>query len=328
MTDSTNHSTNHSIRQIAIIGTGVIGTGWTARFLGQGYRVIAWDPAPDFYPRLQDNIERLWPTLEKLGVTGEAGPGNLECAATLESACKHADLIQESVPEDIEIKRSIHVQIDEAARKDAIVASSSSGLLPSEIQKPCRRPERLLIAHPFNPVYLLPLVELVPGKSTSQRTVELARDFYSSLGMYPLIVRKEIEGYLSDRLQEALWREILHLVNDGVATTGELDDAIIYGPGLRWAMMGTCLTFHLAGGESGMAHMLEQFGPALKLPWTHLKAPDLTDELIEKMVTGTKIQADGRSIAELEQLRDNCLIEMMGALKKYQVGAGKLFKAN
>ena len=154
MTDNT----KHSIRQIAIIGTGVIGTGWAARFLGQGYRVFAWDPAPDFYPRLQDNIRRLWPTLEKLGVTSEAGLNNLECAATLESACRHADLIQENVPEDIEIKRAIHVQIGEAAKTDAIVASSSSGLLPSEIQKDCHRPERLLIAHPFNPVYLLPLV--------------------------------------------------------------------------------------------------------------------------------------------------------------------------
>ena len=312
------------IKKIGVIGTGVIGAGWVARFLSQGYEVSAWDPAPGFYEKLIDNTERLWPTLKKMGLDESATLNNLRQASSLEDACDGADLVQENVPENLDIKKATHKAIDDATPGTTIVSSSSSGLLPSDIQEIYTKPERMLIAHPFNPVYLLPLVELVPGKATNQETVDTAKAFYSGLKMHPLVVRKEIEGYLSDRLQEALWREILHLVNDGIATTGELDDAIIYGPGLRWAMMGTCLTFHLAGGESGMAHMLEQFGPALKLPWTHLKAPELTDDLIQKMVQGTQEQAEGRSIQELEQLRDDCLIEIMGALNKFQIGAGKL----
>ena len=181
-----------------------------------------------------------------------------------------------------------------------------------------------MIGHPFNPVYILPLVEIVGGSKTSTKTIKDVKDFYKSMGMYPLEVRKEIEGYLSDRLQEAQWREILHLVKDGVANTQELDDAIIYGPGLRWAMMGTCLTFHLAGGDAGMRHMLEQFGPALKLPWTKLEAPELTEDLIERLVEGTQLQAGDKTIDELGELRDSCLIEIIQALKKYQIGAGRL----
>ena len=174
-----------------------------------------------------------------------------------------------------------------------------------------------MIGHPFNPVYLLPLVEVVGGEKTSSDSIESAMAFYKWAGMHPLRVRKEIEGYLADRLLEALWREILHLVNDGIATTGELDEAIIYGAGLRWAFMGTNLTYHLAGGEMGMRHMLAQFGPALKLPWTKLVAPELSDELIDRMVEGTQAQANGRSIQELKRLRDNCLMAIMNALKQY-----------
>jgi carnitine 3-dehydrogenase len=314
------------IKKIGVIGTGVIGAGWVARFLVNGYQVKVWDPAPGFYSKLLSNTERLWPTLEKMGLSKSASVNNLGQADSLEAACDGVDLVQENVPEDLEIKKAIHKAIDAATSSRTIVSSSSSGLLPSDIQKIYANPERMLIAHPFNPVYLLPLVELVPGKATSQATLDTAKSFYAGLNMHPLVVRKEIEGYLSDRLQEALWREILHLVNDDIATTGELDDAIIYGPGLRWAIMGTCLTFHLAGGENGMAHMLEQFGPALKLPWTHLEAPELTDELIEKMVQGTQEQAQGQSIQALEQLRDDCLIDVMRALNKFKVGAGKLVR--
>ena len=209
-------------------------------------------------------------------------------------------------------------------RQKALIVSSSSGLLPSEIQSDLSHPERFVIGHPFNPVYILPLVEVVGGSKTSTKTIKDVKDFYKSMGMYPLEVRKEIEGYLSDRLQEAQWREILHLVKDGVANTQELDDAIIYGPGLRWAMMGTCLTFHLAGGDAGMRHMLEQFGPALKLPWTKLEAPELTEDLIERLVEGTQLQAGDKTIDELGELRDSCLIEIIQALKKYQIGAGRL----
>ena len=310
--------------QIAIIGTGVIGTGWCARLIANGHKVKAWDPAKNFGDRLQSEMKRLWPILKKSGMTEDASILNLSICPTLAEACVEADLIQESVPEDIEIKKTIHHEIDSVSKENALIVSSSSGLLPSEIQSDLSHPERFVIGHPFNPVYILPLVEIVGGSKTSTKTIKDLKDFYKSMGMYPLEVRKEIEGYLSDRLQEAQWREILHLVKDGVANTQELDDAIIYGPGLRWAMMGTCLTFHLAGGDAGMRHMLEQFGPALKLPWTKLEAPELTEDLIERLVEGTQLQAGDKTINELGELRDSCLIEIIQALKKYQIGAGRL----
>jgi len=188
-------------------------------------------------------------------------------------------------------------------------------------------PERMLVAHPFNPVYLLPLVELVGGAATSAAALEAAAGFYTYIGMHPLRVRREVPGHLTDRLQEALWREILHLVNDGVATTGELDDSIVYGPGLRWAGMGTNLIYHLAGGETGMRHMLRQFGPCLKWPWTRLEAPELTEGLIDKMVDGTEKQAAGRSIRQLERLRDDYLVAIQQVLREYNIGAGATLRA-
>lgn len=246
----------------------------------------------------------------------------LAFTSDLESLCARADFIQESAPENEALKRELLARVTAAAAPGVIVASSSSGLLPTRIQSDCRHPRRVLIGHPFNPVYILPLVEVLGGERTDDAFIEEAMAFYRGLGMYPLRVRTEVEGYISDRLQEALWREALHMVADGVATTGEIDDAIVYGPGLRWAFMGTCLTFHLAGGEAGMRHMLEQFGPALKLPWTRLEAPELTDALIERMVDGTRAQAAGRSIAELERIRDECLIGIMRTLRPFGMGAG------
>ena len=313
--------------RIAIIGTGVIGTGWVARLLVNGHQVNAWDPSEGFGKKLKKDIDSLWPILKKTGKLNEKLKLNLKICDSLGDACEDANIIQESAPEDINIKRSVHHDIEENSSNDALIVSSSSGLLPTNIQEGFKFPERFAIGHPFNPVYILPLVEIVGGKLTSQSTIESLRDFYESIKMHPLIVRNEIEGYLSDRLQEAQWREILHLVNDDVATTRELDEAIIYGPGLRWAIMGTCLTFHLAGGETGMRHMLEQFGPALELPWTKLKAPELTDNLIEKMVSGTSEQAGEKSVKELEKLRDECLIEILQALKKFNVGAGRYIKS-
>ena len=180
-------------------------------------------------------------------------------------------------------------EISRHAAPDVIIASSTSGLTPTDLQRDLRAPERFCVAHPFNPVYLLPLVELVGGQKTAPQTIEAAKEFFRYIGMHPLHVRHEVPGHLTDRLQEALWREILHMINDGVATTGELDESIVYGPGLRWAGMGTNLIYHLAGGETGMRHMLAQFGPCLKWPWTRLEAPELTDTLIDRMVEGTQV---------------------------------------
>ena len=312
------------INTVAVIGTGVIGAGWAARVLAHGLDVVAWDPSADWQVRLKAALENAWPALNKVGLYPGASLDRLHCADSMEAACAVADFIQESAPERLELKRSLHARIDANARAEVIIASSTSGLLPSDFQADCRRPDRVIVGHPFNPVYLLPLVEVLGGSQTADKNIDRAMEFYTNLGMHPLRVRSEIEGFLSDRLQEALWREILHLVNDDVANTGELDAAITYGPGLRWAFMGTCLSFHMAGGDAGMRDFMKQFGPALKLPWTKLAAPELTDELIDKMTTGTRQQAAGRTVKELEQLRDDCLIAIMQALSRYQVGAGNV----
>ena len=311
-------------RTIGLTGTGVIGSGWAVRALARGHDVVAWDPAGDAEDRLRAAVERAWPSATRLGLFPGADPARLRWAGSPEEVAANADWVQESAPEDEGVKRSLLGRLDAAAEPATVIASSSSGLLPSRLADGLSHPERLLIGHPFNPVYLLPLVEVVPGEATAEEAVAAAMAHYDDLVMYPLLVRNEVEGYLSDRLQEALWRENLHLVSDGAATTAELDDSIVYGPGLRWAAMGTNLTFHLAGGEGGMRHMLGQFGPALKLPWTRLEAPELTGDLIEAMASGCEDQAGGRSIAELERQRDDCLLAVMRALRPSGIGAGRI----
>ena len=311
-------------RTIGVVGTGVIGAGWAVRALARGHAVVAWDPAPGAEERLRATVDRAWPSATRLGLFPGADRRHLAWAAAADDLAGRVDWIQESAPEDEDVKRPLLQALARAAGPEVVIASSSSGLLPTRLQEGCRHPERVLIGHPFNPVYLLPLVEVVAGRQTSTEAVDAALTHYDDLVMHPLVVRTEIEGYLSDRLQEALWREILHLVNDGVATTRELDEAVHYGPGLRWAGMGTNLTFHLAGGEEGMRHMLGQFGPALKLPWTKLEAPDLTEDLIEVMAAGCEEQAEGRTMAELERLRDDYLVNVMRSLRPLGLGAGRL----
>jgi len=311
-------------RTVGLVATGVIGAGWATRILARGWRVVAWDPDPDGEAKLAEKVAQAWPSVTELGLFPGASPDRINWAPTPEEVADQADWIQESAPENQELKQELIGRVAAVAGPETVIASSSSGLLPSSLQAGIRHPERFLIGHPFNPVYLLPLVEIVGGSQTAAKTVQLATDFYDDLVMHPLVVRNEIEGYLSDRLQEALWRECLHIVNEGIATTEELDDAIAYGPGLRWAGMGTNLTFHLAGGDGGMRHMLAQFGPALKLPWTKLVAPELTDELLDAMADGTEAQAAGRSIRELEQLRDKYLLGVMNGLRPSGVGAGRL----
>ena len=303
---------------VSIVGTGVIGAGWAARFLANGYIVKAYDPNKQSLNQLKINVKIAFKSLKKVGLNKKASLSNLKIYTELSKALEETTFVQENAPENEKIKKDILQKVDLLVNKNVIIASSSSGLLPSKIQLKCLHPERVLIGHPFNPVYLLPLVEIVGGKKTKPKFLKLAKTFYENVGMKPLMVKKEIEGYISDRLQEALWRESLHIIKDGIATTQEIDDAIVYGPGLRWSFMGVCLTFHLAGGEMGMKHMLEQFGPALKLPWTKLKAPSLTPKLKKLMITGTKKQADKFSIKDLEEQRDIFLIEIMKTLNKNQ----------
>jgi carnitine 3-dehydrogenase len=231
--------------------------------------------------------------------------------------------VQESAPERVELKRELLAAADRAAPPEAIVCSSTSGLRPSELQAEMAHPGRFCVAHPFNPVYLLPLVELCAGEGTAPATVERAEGIFRAVGMQPLVVRSEIDGFVADRLLEALWREALWLVNDGVATVEEVDDAIRFGAGLRWAFMGTFLTYRIAGGEQGMRHFLRQFGPALEWPWTHLTdVPELTDELVETIAAQSDAQAGDRSPRELEQLRDRVLVRLLQALRVEETGAG------
>ena len=316
------------VQTFGLVGTGLIGSGWATRALACGLDVVATDVAPDAERRLRDAVARAWPAARKLGLFPGADPTRLRFVEAVANVATAADFIQESIPEREATKVEILTAIDAAAPPDVMIASSSSGLLPSRLQSQCGNPERVFIGHPFNPVYLLPLVEVVGGSDTSDEVLDAASAFYHRLGMHPLRVRNEIDGYLSDRLQEALWRESLHLVNDGVATTDEIDQAIVYGPGLRWAGMGTNLIFHLAGGEEGMRHTLGQFGPALKLPWTRLPAPELTEQLIKAMVEGTASQAGERSVADLERARDEYLVSVMRALRAHGVGAGEVLAAH
>ena len=309
------------LQSIGIVGAGLIGSGWVSRCVARGLNTTVYDPSPRGEEVLHLHLDNAWHALEKLGFSRSQSQ-DVRFTSDLEEVCRGADFIQESIPEDIDLKTKIHAEIDRYAQCEVVVASSSSGLLPSEFQAHAANPERIVVGHPFNPVYILPLVEVVRGKLTSELTAQRAASFYRSVGMYPLMVKKEVPGYISDRLQEAIWRETLHMISEGVASTKDIDDAIVYGPGLRWAIMGVCLTFHLAGGEQGMRHMLRQFGPALKLPWTHMEAPELTDELIDRMVEGTESQTDSHSIRELEQLRDDCLIDILDVLNRYQYSAG------
>ncbi|SFC98710.1 carnitine 3-dehydrogenase [Pseudomonas citronellolis] len=313
------------IKTFAALGSGVIGSGWIARALAHGLDVVAWDPAPGAEAALRQRVANAWPALQKAGLVPGASQERLKFVDTIEECVRDADFIQESAPERLDLKCELHAKISAAAKPNALIGSSTSGLLPSEFYADATHPERCVVGHPFNPVYLLPLVEVVGGEKTDPAAIQAAIAVYRSLSMRPLHVRKEVPGFIADRLLEALWREALHLVNDGVASTGEIDDAIRFGAGLRWSFMGTFLTYTLAGGNAGMRHFMAQFGPALQLPWTYLPAPELTESLIDKVVEGTSEQQGNRSIAELERYRDDCLLAVLGAIKDTKARHGFAF---
>jgi carnitine 3-dehydrogenase len=317
-----------AIRHCAILGGGVIGGGWAARFLLNGLEVTVFDPHPEAERRLREMVSLAGRAQAKLITAPRPAPGTLRFASSLAEAVQDADLIQESVPEIETLKRRLLAEIAAAAPAAALICSSTSGLPPTRLAEGMAHPERFLVAHPFNPVYLLPLVELCGGAATAPAAIERAAAFYASLGMRPLVVRKEIDGFIADRLLEALWREALWLVHDGVATVEEVDDAIRFGAGLRWAFMGTFLIYRLAGGEDGMRHFMEQFGPALKLPWTRLtEVPELTDDFLDTLSAQSDVQAAGRGLRALARTRDDCLVSIIQALKQHDFGAGAVLAA-
>jgi len=308
----------NNFNKVAVIGTGVIGAGWIIRCLAHNKKVIAFDKDIKLKKKLIVEIKRAWPFIKKLFNKKKLNLKNFKYVSTIEEAVKTADFIQECATENYNLKTKLMKNIGKFAKPNAIISSSSSGLLPTKIYSKCKNPSRTMIGHPFNPVYLCPGVEIVPGKKTNKFFLNKAKKFYKSISMNPIMVKKELPGYLSDRLQEALWREALHIVNEGYATTEDLDRAIEDGPGMRYSLMGTFLTFHLAGGKAGMKHMLKQFGPALKLPWTKLKAPKLTKKLSDRIIKGTKQQSKGKSVASLSNIRDEYLVNLLKMRKKYE----------
>jgi carnitine 3-dehydrogenase / betainyl-CoA thioesterase len=313
----------------AIIGGGVIGGGWAARFLLNGWDVRVFDPDPEAQRKIGevlDNARRSLPGLSDAAMPQE---GSLSFHDSMADTVKGADWVQESVPERLDIKHKVFAELQAACEETAVIGSSTSGFKPSQLQQGAMRPAQIMVCHPFNPVYLLPLIEVVTTPENDAGTVEKAKALLSSVGLYPLHLRKEIDAHVADRFLEAVWREALWLVKDGIATTEEIDNAIRYGFGIRWAQMGLFETYRVAGGEAGMKHFMAQFGPALKWPWTKLMdVPEFTDELVDLIAGQSDEQSGAYSIRELERIRDNNLVSMMRALKAQDYGAGALLNAH
>ncbi len=295
-------------KHVAVIGAGTIGASWAAYFLSRGLSVTASDPAPNGEAFIRDYVRTAWPTLERLGLAPGASAERLRFERDAVAAVAGAEFVQESAPEREDMKVELFERLDRAVPPDVILASSSSGILISNIASHCRHPERCIIGHPFNPPHMIPLVEVVGGKRTSPAVREI--------GKHPIHIRKEVRGHLVNRLQAALWREAIHLVNEGVASVADVDAGIAYGPGLRWAIMGPHLLFHLAGGVGGMTHFMPHLGvPLARDWWPALGNPELTSDVQKQIIDGVADEAAGRTIPELAAERDRCLIAILEALK-------------
>ncbi|MEM7724269.1 MAG: carnitine 3-dehydrogenase [Pseudomonadota bacterium] len=309
----------------AILGAGVIGAAWAARFALMGWDVRVFDPSDQGQAIVADTLARAQASLPALYDMPLPEPGTITFHATVAEAVEGARWIQESVPERLAMKHALYRDVQTACDADAILASSTSGFTPSELQDGALRPEQILVAHPFNPVYLIPLVELVGSPATNPQILTKASDILTSIGMSPLKIDAEIPAHIADRFLEAVWREALWLIKDGIATTAQIDDAIRMGFGLRWAQMGLFETYRIAGGQGGMAQFLDQFGPALKWPWTKLMdVPDLTPDLVNTIASQSDAQSGHLSIAELEAKRDGNLVSILRALKDRGDAAGRV----
>ena len=300
------------IRRVAIIGTGVIGASWTALFLAKGLEVTATDVAPNAEATLRRFIEAAWPALKRLGLATGASQSKLTFTADLAAAVRGVDLVQENGPERIDFKKKLYGQLDELLPPDVIIASSSSGLTMSEIQSgAASHPERCVIAHPFNPPHLVPLVEIVGGAKTSEETIERASEFYTALGKQTVRLHKEVPGHVANRLQAALAREVYYLVAEGVVSVADVDKALSWGPGLRWGIMGQVMLNHLGGGEGGIEHFFQQFTGPMTAWWKVLGSPELTPDLQRKLIDGVHAEAGARSVDELAAERDEVLLGLL-----------------
>lgn len=299
-----------------MVGAGVIGSSWAAYFLAKGLEVSATDPMSGAEERMRAAIAQHWPGLEKLGLAPGASTDKLSFSSDLEKALEGADFVQENGPEKEELKIDLFRRMDALLAPDVVLASSSSGLLMSRVQAECRYPERVVLGHPFNPPHMIPLVEVIGGERTSAEAVQQAMAFYSAIGKRPIHPRKEVKGHIANRLQAALWREAFHLVDQGIATVEDIDTAIAYGPGLRWALMGPFLNLHLSGGAGGIRHVLDHLGPPIESWWADLGTPSITEELKQKLVQGVEQALQGKQAASIGPERDRLLIDLIEAKKQ------------
>ena len=305
------------IRRVTCIGAGPIGGGWAAYYLSRGYEVTSYLHDASEIDALSRLMDTAWASLEDIGLAPGASRDNFKWTTDLADSVAQAEFIQESIPEVLELKQTLYEELGELVDPRVVIASSTSGLSMTDIQAKCATPARTVVAHPFNPPYLLPLVEMIGGEKTDPSAVEWARRFYVSAGKAPLVMEKEVPGFIATRLQEAIWREALHMVANGEATVEQIDQAVVNGPGPRWALMGPCEIFHVGGGEGGMAYCLDQFGPALKLPWTRLVAPELTQQLRDKMVEGCIEMTGGQDFSTLSKKMNQGLVDIAKMKQKH-----------
>jgi carnitine 3-dehydrogenase len=299
--------------QVGVVGAGVIGASWAALFLAHGYRVDVYDPSPNAEARCRQIVGSVWPDLESQGVSGTAWEGRLTFRRTLGDAVRDALFVQECGPEELKSKQELMATIDAYAPLDTVIASSSSGIAPSHLQADCAHPERILIGHPFNPAHLMPLVEIVPGRRTNDLAVEAAFQMYKHLGKRPIRVRQELPGHVVNRLQAALWQEAYSMVERGVVSVAEVDEAIAYGPGLRWALLGPIANQHLSGGPAGLRHTLEHLGPPAEEWMADLRKAPLTPALIDCLVSGVNDEFAGIDLDEVIRARDQLLLQLLRA---------------
>ena len=300
------------VRRIAIVGTGTIGASWATHYLARGFDVTATDPAPGAEAALRSSVEGAWEAVTNLGLSPGASPDRLKFTSDLPAALADADFVQENAPERPQLKVKLFADIDDATPPEAIIASSSSGITMSVMQAECRRPERTVIGHPFNPPHVIPLVEVVGGTNTDPQTIQDAMVFYASIGKKPIHLKKELPGHVANRLQSALYREVVYLIGQGVLDVSDADDAVSWGPGLRWGVMGPNLLWHLGGGEGGIQHFMDHLMPRMAAGWPGLGNPELTPELEQQLVKGVLEEADGRTIDELAAERDEMLFGLIG----------------